>query len=90
MLRHDLAKLYRAAPKVLVQAVKRNLERFPSDFMFQLENQELTNLKSQVVTSSWGDNRKLPYALGKTLFSRRKVVIVKLEFTPNSKSPLSK
>ncbi len=38
MLSHDLAKLYGVEPKVLIQAVKRNLERFPSDFIFQLEN----------------------------------------------------
>ncbi|MDZ4675867.1 MAG: ORF6N domain-containing protein [Oligoflexia bacterium] len=62
MLSHDLASLYQVEPKVLVQAVKRNLDRFPDDFMFQLGNQEFTNLKSQIVTSSWGGIRKLPYA----------------------------
>lgn len=62
MLSHDLAKLYGVESKVLVQALKRNLERFPPDFMFQLENQEFTNLKSQIVTSSWGGVRKRPYA----------------------------
>ena len=54
MLSIDLAELYRVEPKVLNQAVKRNSERFPSDFMFQLTNQEVNNLKSQIVTSSWG------------------------------------
>ena len=49
----DLAELYGVEPKVLNQAVKRNIERFPSDFMFQLTNQEFANLKSQIVTSSW-------------------------------------
>ena len=48
--------------KVLVQAVKRNLERFSSDFMFQLEKQELAILRSQSVTSSWGGRRYPPYA----------------------------
>lgn len=62
ILSSDLAELYQVAPKVLVQAVKRNLERFPPDFIFQLENQEFANLKSQVVTSSWGGIRKNPYA----------------------------
>jgi hypothetical protein len=45
-----------------VQAVKRNLERFPPDFMFQLTKEEFENLRSQIVTSSWGGRRYLPYA----------------------------
>ena len=47
--------------KVLMQAVKRNVRRFPEDFMIQLTKQEFTNLKSQFVTSSWGGTRKLPH-----------------------------
>jgi len=63
MLSTDLAGLYGVAPKVLVQAVKRNIERFPSDFLFQLSPQEAKNLKSQIVTSSWGGARRAaPYA----------------------------
>ncbi len=63
MLSLDLADLYAVAPKVLIQAVKRNKERFPNDFMFQLTNQEVRNLKSQFVTSSWGGARRAnPYA----------------------------
>jgi len=63
MLSTDLAKLYGVAPRVLVQAVKRNLARFPADFMFQLTKEEFENLKSQIVTSSWGGLRRaLPYA----------------------------
>ncbi len=63
MLSSDLAELYEVEPKVLVQAVKRNLERFPSDFMFQLTNQELTYLKSQIVTfNPWWQRRAAPYA----------------------------
>ena len=58
MLSMDLAQLYGMETKVLVQAVKRNSERFPADFMFQLAPQELTNLKSQIVTSSWGGIRR--------------------------------
>jgi phage regulator Rha-like protein len=59
----DLAELYGVEPKVLNQAVKRNIERFPSDFMFQLTYQEFANLKSQIVTSSWGGLRRaMPYA----------------------------
>jgi len=62
MLSDDLADLYEVEPKVLMQAVKRNAERFPDDFMFQLTPQEVANLKSQFVTSSWGGRRKPPYA----------------------------
>ena len=62
MLDRDLARLYEVETKVLVQAVKRNLERFPSDFMFQLTKDEFQNLRSQIVTSSWGGRRYQPYA----------------------------
>ena len=62
LLDRDLAELYEVETKVLVQAVKRNLDRFPSDFMFQLTNQEFANLRSQSVTSSWGGRRYAPYA----------------------------
>ncbi|KAF0144251.1 MAG: hypothetical protein FD156_1936 [Nitrospirae bacterium] len=63
MLSSDLAALYCVEPKVLIQSVKRNIERFPADFMFQLSNQEFVNLKSQIVTSSWGGIRRAnPYA----------------------------
>ena len=53
MLDSDPALLYGVETKVLNQAVKRNLNRFPADFMFQLEEEEFDNLKSQFVTSSW-------------------------------------
>ena len=63
MLSTDLARLYGVAPKVLVQAVKRNAGRFPSDFMFQLEAQEVTASRSQIVTLKRGHNVKYrPYA----------------------------
>ncbi|MCX6353534.1 MAG: ORF6N domain-containing protein [Candidatus Aureabacteria bacterium] len=63
MLSRHLAELYDVAPRVLVQALKRNTERFPEDFMFQLTDEEFQNLKSQVVTSSWGGLRRAtPYA----------------------------
>ncbi len=48
--------------RVLNQAVKRNITRFPDDFIFQLNKTELENLKSQIVTSSWGGTRKMPFA----------------------------
>ena len=64
MLDADLAELYGVETRVLVQAVKRNLERFPKDFMFQLDNQDLAVLRSQSVTSSLthGGRRTAPYA----------------------------
>ena len=62
MIAQDLADLYGVETKVLMQAVKRNAARFPIDFMFQLTDQEFANLKSQIVTSSWGGIRKLPFA----------------------------
>jgi hypothetical protein len=48
----DLAVLYGVEPRALIQAVKRNIDRFPADFMFQLNNQELARLKSQIVISN--------------------------------------
>jgi hypothetical protein len=62
MLDADLAELYGVATKVLVEAVKRNADRFPLDFMFQLTLEEFANLRSQIVTSSWGGRRYPPYA----------------------------
>ena len=70
MLDSDLAVFYGIDTKVLNQAVKRNLDRFPENFMFQLNDGEYEslrsqfvtlNLKSQIVTSSWGGKRKLPF-----------------------------
>lgn len=62
MLSQHLAELYEVEPRVLNQAVKRNIGRFPEDFMFQLSSDEFANLKSQFVTSSWGGIRTAPYA----------------------------
>ena len=53
MLDFDLAQLYDVETRILKQAVKRNINRFPSDFMFQLDKAELDNLKSQIVISSY-------------------------------------
>ena len=58
----DLAALYGVETRVLVQAVKRNAARFPEDFMFRLTDQETENLRSPIVTSSWGGRRYNPYA----------------------------
>src|SRR5206468_8818388 len=71
-------------PRALVQAVKRNVERFPSDFMFQLNAREFEHLKSQIVISSWGGLRRAaPYAfteqgvamLSSVLRSKRAVLV---------------
>ncbi|MBT4824086.1 ORF6N domain-containing protein [Candidatus Woesearchaeota archaeon] len=61
ILDKDLAKWYNVETKVLNQAVKRNKFRFPNNFMFQLSTKEFDNLRSQIVTSSWGGRRKPPY-----------------------------
>ncbi len=62
MLDFDLATLYGVETKVLKQTVKRNIIRFPDDFMFELSTIEWNNLRSQFVTSSWGGIRYQPYA----------------------------
>jgi phage regulator Rha-like protein len=85
MLDSDLAELYRVETKVLLQAIKRNIDRFPADFMFQLNNQGVARLRSQFVTSKSGrgGRRYLPYAfteqgvamLSSVLRSRRAVQV---------------
>lgn len=62
MLDSDLSALYGVETRRLNEQVKRNIERFPDDFMFKLRKEELDNLMSQNATSSWGGTRKLPYA----------------------------
>ena len=61
MTDQDLAELYGIETRRLNEQVKRNLSRFPEDFMFQLSEREFNNLKSQIATSSWGGRRKLPF-----------------------------
>ena len=61
MLDFDLAEIYGIETKVLKQAVKRNIQRFPEDFMFELTQEEFSNLRSQIVTSSL---RTLPRKAG--------------------------
>ncbi len=60
MLDSDLAELYGVETKTFNQSVKRNMNRFPKDFMFQLTESEYENLRSQIVTSSWGGRRYAP------------------------------
>ena len=62
MLDRDLASMYEVETKRFNEAVKRNIERFPEDFMFQLSKEEFQNLRSQIATSSWGGTRYLPLA----------------------------
>lgn len=66
MLDFDLAALYQVETKVLKQAVRRNIERFPRDFMFEITNDELNSLtdslRSQIVTSNRGGRRYMPFA----------------------------
>lgn len=62
MLDKDLAELYGVSTGNLNKAVKRNIKRFPDDFMFQLSDSEFENLKFHFGTSSWGGTRKFPYA----------------------------
>ena len=61
MLDHDLALIYGYEARALNQQVKRNITRFPDDFMFQLSDEEFENLKSQIVISSWGGSRTNPF-----------------------------
>ncbi len=86
MLGRDLAELYGVPTKVLNQAVKRNIERFPPDFMIQLSTREMENWRSQIVTSNSGDKmglRYMPFAftehgilmLSSVLNSRRAVEV---------------
>ena len=84
MLDEELASLYGVPTKRLVQAVRRNIARFPPDFMFQLDREEFAILRSQIVTSrSWGGRRTPPYVfteqgvamLSSVLRSRRAVKV---------------
>jgi len=83
MLDRGLAELYEVETKVLKQAVRRNIDRFPEDFMFELTKDEFEILRSQIVTSSWGGTRYQPMAfteqgvamLSSVLNSRRAIQV---------------
>ena len=62
MLDYDLAALYQTETKRIKESVRRNLNRFPEDFMFELSEDEFLNLRSQFATSSYGGNRYRPFA----------------------------
>ena len=61
MLDRDLAELYGVETKRINEQTKRNIDRFPEKFMFQLNENEFEILKSQFATSSWGGTRKIPF-----------------------------
>ena len=62
ILDYELAKMYEVETRVLKQAVRRNIDRFPEDFMFELTSTERENLRTQFATSSWGGKRFAPLA----------------------------
>ena len=62
ILDFELAKMYQTETKRLKESVRRNIKRFPDDFMFELTPDEWENLRSQIATSSWGGQRYLPFA----------------------------
>lgn len=62
MLDMDLAKIYEVETKRLKESVRRNIHRFPEDFMYELTEEEWFNLRSQFASSSWGGSRYLPFA----------------------------
>jgi hypothetical protein len=62
ILDFELAKMYQVETKRLKESVRRNIKRFPNDFMFELTPEEWENLRSQIATSSWGGQRYLPFA----------------------------
>lgn len=63
MFDKDLSELYGIETRVLKQPVRRNIMRFPDDFMFELTKEEFLNLRSQIVISSWGGTRYIPMYL---------------------------
>ena len=86
MLDRDLAGLYSVETKALKQAVRRNIDRFPSDFMFELSKEEFELLRSQIVTSSSGGTRYPPMAFTEqgvamlsTVLRSKKAVMVNIE-----------
>lgn len=86
MLNRDSAELYGLDTKVLKQQVRRNLDRFPVDFMFELTENEFTILRSQIVTSSWGGIRYLPMvfteqgvAMLSSVLNSKKAIVVNIQ-----------
>jgi hypothetical protein len=86
MIDYDLAGLYRVETKQLKRAVKRNIERFPDDFMFELTQKEIQNLRCQIGTSSWGGSRYSPMvfteqgvAMLSSILSSQQAILVNIQ-----------
>jgi len=86
MLDMDLAELYEVETKALKRAVKRNMERFPSDFMFEISDKEIKILRCQIGTSRWGGVRYRPYAFTElgiamlsTVLRSKRAILVNIE-----------
>ncbi|MGD9975218.1 MAG: ORF6N domain-containing protein [Desulfatirhabdiaceae bacterium] len=91
MLDRDLAELYQVETKVLKQTIRRNINRFPEDFMFELPEDEFAILRSQIVTSSWGGIRYAPMAFTDLRVAMLSSVLrTENEFTVKEKTQLSK
>ena len=69
MLDHDLAEIYNVEPRTLKQTVKRNIKRFPSDFMFELTKEDFANLRSQIVISSLETRSAMPNLRSQSVIS---------------------
>ena len=88
MIDSELAEMYEVDTKVLNQAVKRNISRFPKDFVFQLSANEWENLRSQIVTSSWGGRRTPPYMFTEQGCNiKNQLIEKKMEYLITAKSP---
>ena len=86
MLDNDLAELYGVETRMLNQQIKRNEYRFPEDFIFQLTQEEYSQLKTQKAASNWGGRRKLPYVFTEhgvlmlsSVLNSKKAVEVKIQ-----------
>jgi len=82
MLDRDLSELYGVTTGNLNLSVKRNIKKFPEDFMFQLNKAEFKNLILQIETSSWGGTRKTPFAFLEKKYGRHNEKIKKIFYIP--------
>ncbi len=91
MLDKDLAELYQVETRRINEQVKRNITRFSSDFMFQLNEEEFSTLTSQIATSSWGGTRKLPCTLhkNKTQNPKMEFCVLFVKFWSNGQNLLA-
>jgi hypothetical protein len=87
MLDFDLAELYGIETRALNQAVNRNIERFPEDFIFRINDSEYKNLKSQIVISSWGGKRSLTSAFTEHGVTMLKSFLPSISFSAMGENP---